>query len=243
MMVRFVDGPRLAPGEPGKFVLAFVGLRYGWDYSPLQPGVTFSILDVRYREYIGTGRVLERLPTVVEEPAGPEVRELKDQRGPPNLLRIPLNEDRFSHVGRLAGGTQFLAYVGGAFPTNYRYSKADWQTHKRWQAVIHWFAADGRHLRTEVRLGGLEIEEPEATAKAWRHLHSMYDEMAASGEPEFCDIYVKLFSVEIDGIRYGLFHEQGDEEEDKSEERSECVRLQPRDIVFGRPWDSGSYST
>src|SRR5262249_13832202 len=145
-------------------------------------------------------------------------------------------------VGRLRDGTQFLAYVCGAFPAGYQVSADDWQTKKRWQAVVHRFDADGRHRHTEVRLGGVEADG-DAGARAFRHLNPMYDHLAADGEPELGDIWVQLFSGEIEGIVYGLFYEQSEEEPEEYEGLGEWVMLEPWDIMFHPPWDSGSYST
>jgi hypothetical protein len=163
----------------------------------------------------------------------------------PDKLRIPLDEHRFENVGRLPDGTQFLAYVTGAFPTGMNYYLGDdWQTRKKWLAVIHRFDAEGNHLRTEARLGAFDIEGRQVAGdKAFAHLQDMYADLITGGEPEFCDIWVKLFSVEIDEVTYGLFYEQSEEEPEEGEERGEWVMLEPQDIMFHPPWDSGEYST
>jgi hypothetical protein len=248
VLVRIVDGPRLAPGEPGRFIL--VPQPPSGDGAVLQPGVPFFLLDVRYGARVGSGRVLERLertPVPPEDDGRANAEPPRSWYGPPVRLRIPRDEHRFTNVGRRADGTQFMAYVVGAFPTGYRVSD-DWRTKKRWQAVAHYFDGEGRHLRTDVRLGGVEADG-DAVARAFRHLNAIYDELAAGGEPEFGDIRVQLFSVDVDGIRYELSYEQhdvedeyGNEEEDK-DMGYECVTLWPDNIVFGPPWDTGRYST
>ena len=163
----------------------------------------------------------------------------------PDKLRIPLDEHRFENVGRLPDGTQFMAYVTGAFPTGMKYYLGDdWQTKKKWLAVIHRFDAEGNHIGTEARLGAFDIEGRQAAGdKAFAHLQELYAELTANGEPEFCDIWVRPFSVEIDGVTYGLFYEQSEEEPEAGEECGEWVMLEPRDIMFHPPWDSGEYST
>jgi hypothetical protein len=162
----------------------------------------------------------------------------------PDKVRIPLDEHRFENVGRLPDGTQFMAYVTGAFPTGMEYYLGpDWQYKKRWLAVLHRFHSDGSHIGSESRLGGLDIEGREvAGEKAWHQLEQMYAELVAQGEPEFCDIWVKPFAVELDGVTHGLVYEHH-EPEDENDEESEYVMLQPRDIMFHPPWDSGEYST
>ncbi|MBV9124701.1 MAG: hypothetical protein JO112_15195 [Planctomycetes bacterium] len=163
----------------------------------------------------------------------------------PDKIRIPQDEYHFENVGRLPDGTQFMAYVTGAFPTGMEYYLGeDWQTKKRWLAVIHRFDAEGNHIGTDTRLGAFDIEGRQVAGdKALAHLEDMYAALTANGEPEFGDIWVKLFSVEIDGVTHGLCYEQSEEEPEEGEERSQWVMLQPRDIMFHPPWDSGNYST
>jgi formate hydrogenlyase regulatory protein HycA len=162
--------------------------------------------------------------------------------GPPDKLRIPNDEGRFENVGQLPDRTQFMAYVTGAFPGGVKYPDptSDWRTKKRWLAVIHRFDAQGNHIGSESKLGGYDIEGRDvAGQKAWNELEEMYTALTGYQEPKFCDIWVKPFSVEIDGVIHGLFYEHwkdGDFEH-------ECVMLEPRDIMFHPPWDSGAYST
>jgi hypothetical protein len=158
----------------------------------------------------------------------------------PELLRIPLDEGRFENIGRLPNGNQFMAYVTGAMPDGMKYPMNDEQSRlKRWLAVVHQFDADGNHLVSEARLGAFDSEGRDvAGQKAWAQLEDMYDRLIIDGEPVFCDINVKLFSVEIDDVIYGLFYEQ-----DEEEPESEWVMLEPRDIMFHPEWDSGEYST
>ncbi|QOV87447.1 hypothetical protein [Humisphaera borealis] len=166
----------------------------------------------------------------------------------PDKLRIPYEDGdygRFTSVGRLPNGTQFMAFVTGAFPTGQEhYLGDDWKTKKRWLAVIHRFDADGNHIGSESRLGAFDIEGRDvAGEKASEHLKTMCGELMQAGEPEFCDVWVKPFAVELDGVTYGLIYEHHLEEYDGIREASECVMLQPQDIVFHQPWDSGEYST
>jgi hypothetical protein len=164
----------------------------------------------------------------------------------PELIRILLEEDRFDTIGRLPDGTQFMAFITGAFPTGQKYHLGDdWQQRKKWLAVVHRFDADGNHLATEARLGAFDSAgQKVATDKALTHLETMYAELCAEVQPEFCDIWVRLFSVEIDNVTYGLFYEQSDEEDlEIGEERQEWAMLEPQNIMFHPPWDSGEYSS
>jgi formate hydrogenlyase regulatory protein HycA len=162
----------------------------------------------------------------------------------PEKLRIPLDDGRFENVGRLPDGIQFMAFVTGAFPTGTPYLAPVSRDKKRWLAVIHRFDADGNHVGSDSRLGGFDIEGRQAAGdKAFAHLQEMYAELTAQGEPEICDIWAKLFSIEIEGVTHGLFYEQSEEEPLPGEKRGEWVMLQPRDIMFHPPWDSGNYST
>jgi hypothetical protein len=167
--------------------------------------------------------------------------------GPPDKLRIPYEEwewGRFNHVGRGADGRQFLGFVTGAFPDGYDWHRVrdpnnnDWQRDKAWLAVLHQFDAEANHLNSEVRLGGYDSEGWEVAGdKARAELANMLGNLGpqtVSG-----DIYVKPFSVVINGVTHGLFYSrfaEGDFE-------CESVMLEPRDIMFHPPWDSGEYST
>jgi formate hydrogenlyase regulatory protein HycA len=166
----------------------------------------------------------------------------------PDKLRIAYEDfegGRFDCVGRLPDGTQFMAFVTGAFPSGEKYYLGDdWRYKKKWLAVVHRFDADGNHIGSESRLGALDIEGWDmVTAKTLGHLRDMRAELAVSGRPELCDIWVKMFSVEIDGVTHGLFYEQSEDEPEPGEERGEWVMLEPRDIMFHPPWDSSEYST
>jgi hypothetical protein len=153
--------------------------------------------------------------------------------------------ERFNCVGRLPDGTQFMAFVTGAFPTGLKYYLGDdWQHKKQWLAVIHRFDADGNHIRSESKLGAFDIEGWEAAGnKAFDHLQRMYAELCDGQRPKLCDIWVRPFSVEIDGVTHGLFYEQSEEEPEPGEERGEWVMLEPQDIMFHPPWNSSEYST
>jgi hypothetical protein len=160
---------------------------------------------------------------------------------PPDKLRIEYEPDewgRFHYIGRLKDGTQFMAFVTGAFPGKDRYpdTTGDWRNVKRWLAVLHKFDAEGNHLFSEARHGGFDIEGDDAGEKAFFEL----DQILEQTEAEPCDIYVKPFSVEIKGIYYELVYEKETNEEG---EEWECVMLWPNDIMFHPPWDSGEYST
>ncbi len=77
---------------------------------------------------------------------------------------------------------------------------------------------------------------------AFGHLRDLLVELAAGGRPELCDIWVRMFSVEIDGVTHGLFYKQSEEEPEAGEERSEWAMLEPWDVMFP-PWASSEFST
>jgi hypothetical protein len=56
--VRFVDGPQVAAGEPGRFVLALM-YHPRVDYSDLRPGVSFALSEGG--RVVARGQVLEWL--------------------------------------------------------------------------------------------------------------------------------------------------------------------------------------
>jgi formate hydrogenlyase regulatory protein HycA len=156
---------------------------------------------------------------------------------------------RFNLVGRYGGGNQFMAFVTGAFPTGWwsgnrppEYLRNRWAEHKRWYAVLHRFDPDGNHLGTEARSGGTTAGgESEAIDRAEAALAQM---LGSLGPRELCDIRVRPFGVEIDGYLFGLEYKCVDAEDpDDPTATHEYVMLEPNDIMFHPPWDSGEYST
>jgi hypothetical protein len=163
--------------------------------------------------------------------------------GPPDKVRIPHDDRRFPYVGRLADGRQFLAFVTGAFPDGVKldWDSDAWRYAKRWMAVLHLFDAEGNHLSSAAKLGGYDIEGCEVAGnKAWAALDKMLARLG-QGEPYLGDIWVRQFSVQIDGVTHSLLYEAFSPEDDGHV--VECVMLVPRDIMFHPPWDSGEYST
>ncbi|MDX1934005.1 MAG: hypothetical protein SFU56_15500 [Capsulimonadales bacterium] len=166
----------------------------------------------------------------------------------PDRLRIPYEDDeysRFDLVGKYGEDQQFMAFITGAMPMDWSvdnyselYLRTNWQRHKRWYAVVHHFDADGNHLRTDARLGGTD-DDPQIWDQADQHLKTLVDEL---GPLRLEDINVCLFSVEIDNYLFGLIYERL-EEDVAPEEDIDWVMLEPNDIMFHRPWDSGEYST
>lgn len=160
----------------------------------------------------------------------------------PRKIRIPFSEyDPFDCLGKLPDGTQFLAFVTGAFPADEPYySGEDWVDKKKWLAVLHLFDADGKHISSESRRGGVERDRKSVVIEnANDYLEDMFKELNLKGKPKLCDIRVRLFQVEIDNVLHGLIYEAPVIDGEKME----WVMLEPRDIMFHPPWNSGEYST
>jgi hypothetical protein len=163
--------------------------------------------------------------------------------GPPDKIRISLDDHRFEYVGRLADERQFLAFVTGAFPDGVKlnWDTEEWRKIKSWSAVLHLFDADGNHLSSSVQLGGYDIEGRDVAGdKAWSMMDKMLAELGP-GKPELGDIWVRQFSTTINGVTHSLLYEAFEAEEGGPV--VECVMLEPCDIMFHAPWDSGNYST
>ena len=163
----------------------------------------------------------------------------------PEKVRIchePFEGGRFEYIGKLPNGNQFMALVTGAFPDREHYPTDDnWSERKRWLAVVHLFDAEGNHLKSETRLGGFDSEgRSVAGSKAWDQLAVLATEVGLE-EAQFCDIYIKLFSVEIDNVFHELIYESGVDE--VGGEAYEHVMFWPMDLMFHPPWDSGEYSS
>ena len=148
---------------------------------------------------------------------------------------------RFTHVGRYGGGNQFMGFVTYASPKLYHTQEETpdgeivLHEHTNCFAVLHRFDAAGRHLRTDA-------ERVEGTQDTGERDSAKLDEMIAGlGGVKFDDIRVRPFRVELGGVVHGLIYECQRREEDGDEH--EWVMLEPNDIMFHPPWDSGEYST
>jgi hypothetical protein len=136
-----------------------------------------------------------------------------------------------------------MAFVTGAFPDGYiiNHDNDDWRKTKPWTAVLHLFDADGNHLGSEARIGGFDVEDPDkACHKAALQLREMFTPVRGKN-PKRCDIYVKPFSGVLDGVSHSLLYEANQPEEDGPV--FEYVTLEPLDIMFHPPWDSGEWSS
>jgi hypothetical protein len=223
------------------------------------------VADLRARDLAGDWPVVRRPPrrpaaiavpavpsNEPSKPTGPRLNEgiqtdRKDVEadplfGPPEKLRIPANGP-VAYLGQLNDGTQYMSFVTGAVPDGYRFNtdNEDWRKVKSWIGVLHLFDAQGNHLRSEARHGGYDIEGPDvACDKAWAEVHAMFTPYRAKWLMH-CDIFVKPFSIVIDGITHGLVYEAAQSEENGPV--YEGVFLKPRDVMFHPPWDRGQWST
>jgi formate hydrogenlyase regulatory protein HycA len=151
---------------------------------------------------------------------------------------------RFTHIGRYGPGNQFMAYLTYADPKFYHTEEVTpdgqiiWREHTNCFAVLHRFDSAGRHLGTDVeRAEGTRGSEE----RDWAKLEEM---IAGLGAVQFCDIRVKPFRVEVGKVVHGLIYECVDAEDpDDPTATDEYVMLEPNDIMFHPPWDSGEYST
>ena len=146
----------------------------------------------------------------------------------PELLRIVCEPGYFDCLGRLADGSQFMAFAWPPFE-------------------FHRFDAAGNHLETRIAPLAFEVRPEKIVGqRADPRLRANLDELIGNQQFTLCDIWVRLFAVEIDGEVYGLFYENtggknGSGYED--EPGFEYVHFEPGNIVFHPPWDSGAFST
>jgi len=142
-----------------------------------------------------------------------------------------------------------MAFVTGAFPADWyggkhlpEYLRNNWRSFKRWYAVLHRFDDAGNHLGTYAWSGGTTADGEDA---AIRRANTILEELlTALGELRFCDVNVRTFGVEMDGYFFGLVYRCDDAEEvDNPQAKVESIMLEPNDIMFHPPWDSGEYST
>lgn len=105
---------------------------------------------------------------------------------------------------------------------------------KRWYAVVHLLNSEGAHRETWARYAGATSDgegEVVERAKVW-----LEERLRALPRWSHGDVIVRLFSVRIDGRRFGLV--------DASEpsEGYEALVLEPGDLTFFPPY-TGEYDT
>jgi formate hydrogenlyase regulatory protein HycA len=134
-------------------------------------------------------------------------------------------------IGKYGESNQFMGFVTATLPNPL---PRDWQTHKRWYAVLHTFDKKGKHLNTQAWFAGTTASgEREAVAKAEAKLDQM---IAALGKVKFGNVKVGLFQVQIDGHTFGLV------DASEPEEGYVSIHLLPNQLAFFEPWD-GTYDT
>ncbi|WP_181807710.1 hypothetical protein [Streptomyces shenzhenensis] len=136
---------------------------------------------------------------------------------------------RTSTIGRWQGG-QFFASVTAAVPEDWNHD--DWQSQKRWCAVLHQFDGTGRHLGSRIQFTGTTADgETKAIAAADQLLAAWLN---ALPERQYQDIAIEPFSVQFEGTLFGLVME--DHEDDV------WAEFCPDGLGFCAPWD-GYYDT
>jgi formate hydrogenlyase regulatory protein HycA len=150
----------------------------------------------------------------------------------PQAIKIARQEGYHTdRIGQYGGGNQFMGFVTATVPNPL---PKDWQTHKRWYAVLHTFDKKGKHLNTEAWFAGTTASgERKAVAKAQAKLDQL---IAALGKVKYGNVKVGLFQVQIDGHTFGLV------DASEPEEGYVSIHLLPNDLAFFEPWD-GTYDT
>jgi formate hydrogenlyase regulatory protein HycA len=123
-------------------------------------------------------------------------------------------------------GGQFFASIHGAVPPGA--SPFD-QTVVRWYVILHLFDQAGHHRQSDIWCAGV-ARLPFEVAEA--RLQRLLDELPGR---EYCDIAIRPFRVEQDGIVFGLIDES-------DPERGDWAELYPDRLGFHPPWE-GLYDT
>jgi hypothetical protein len=135
-----------------------------------------------------------------------------------------------STIGRWQGG-EFYASVTAAVPEDWNLN--DWESQKRWYAVLHQFDGAGRHLDSRIQFTGTTADgEKEAIAAADQLLAEWLD---ALPERQYQDIAIEPFSVQFEGALFGLVVED-------HEDNGVWAEFYPDGLGFHAPWD-GCYDT
>ncbi|MFJ9774386.1 hypothetical protein ACIRVF_24645 [Kitasatospora sp. NPDC101157] len=156
----------------------------------------------------------------------------------PDVIPIRHEPDyRTSTIGQWQGG-QFFASVTAAFPEGW--SGDDWQSQKRWCAVLHRFDEAGNHLDSRIQFTGTTADGEEAAITAARQL--LVGWLEALPERNHQDIAIAPFVVRFEGALFGLVLEQDEDEEDEEEDDGVWAELYPDGLGFHAPWN-GCYDT
>ncbi|MGW6416731.1 hypothetical protein [Streptomyces sp. NPDC055055] len=153
---------------------------------------------------------------------------------------IPIRHEpeyRTSTIGRWQGG-QFFASVTAAFPEGW--SGDDWQSQKRWCAVLHRFDEAGRHLDSRIQFTGSTAEGEQKAIDAARLLLAEW--LDALPERQYQDITIAPFEVRFEGVLFGLVVEEDVDVEDEEEDRGAWAEFYPDGLGFNAPWN-GCYDT
>ncbi|MFJ6793742.1 hypothetical protein [Streptomyces sp. NPDC091268] len=150
---------------------------------------------------------------------------------------IPMRHEpdyRTRTIGRWQRG-QFFASVTAAFPEDWR--GGDWQSHKRWCAVLHRFDGAGRHLDSRLQFTGTTADGEEKAIDAARRLLAEW--LDALPERQYQDIAIAPFEVRFEGARFGLVVEEDVDAEGEEDEEGDGVwaEFHPDGLGFHAPWD------
>jgi formate hydrogenlyase regulatory protein HycA len=123
-----------------------------------------------------------------------------------------------------------MAFVVGVLPQSRKESARN--RNLSWYAVLHLFDSQGKHLRTQSALLGTK-----AFANDLVDVDATLNEIVRRlGSVRYGDLEIGLFSVQIDGHKFGLV------DASIPEEGYQRIDLLPNQLVFFPPWD-GTYST
>lgn len=151
--------------------------------------------------------------------------------GVPDKIRIRREKGYHTdRIGKLRDGRQFMAFIVGVGRRPIRSERGS----LKWYAVLHLFDAEGNHVGTKVSFlgsGAFASQLHGAEAKLTTMVRSL-------GPVKYSDVAVKLFSIKIKGLVFGLI----DASIPSKKYRYTRVDLVPNGLAFFPPWD-GTYST
>jgi hypothetical protein len=145
----------------------------------------------------------------------------------PDVVKIlHLSYDHTDAIGRYAEG-QFFA-DGGICPVR-------GAERFRWYYVVHLFADDGGHVDSHVWSGGTDSPVHASQDVPERRYARRKFRMLLDGLPErqYCDIAIRPFRLDVQGIVFGLIDESARNERD-------TFVLYPGGLTFQPPW-CGTY--
>jgi formate hydrogenlyase regulatory protein HycA len=152
----------------------------------------------------------------------------------PDVIPVEHNEYHTDTIGVYPDGQFYLTFRGARTGDPIVDGPFRLDEPLRWLVYLHLFDHAGHHRSTTVRV--ISTTSDQMTTAERDHGNAEAASLLKSlGSWTFCDIAIRPFRVDLDGIVFGLI-------EETEPERGPWFELHPDGYGFAPPWD-GTYST